>query len=101
MMIIAALMLMTSVLGFANAFWQHIGAAGASTLLELPTYDTAEAQIGATAMTFGWLGASCACVTTIGIIINDILHTSVKPTGLMIMPFLHEGKEDKCTTTCT
>ncbi|KAI0592858.1 Ca2+ regulator and membrane fusion protein Fig1-domain-containing protein [Biscogniauxia sp. FL1348] len=68
-MTIAALMSIASALGFVSAFWQHIGAAGASTLLKLLTYDMAEAQIGAAAMTLGWLGASCACVTTIGMVI--------------------------------
>ncbi|KAI1505524.1 Ca2+ regulator and membrane fusion protein Fig1-domain-containing protein [Biscogniauxia marginata] len=65
----AALMTAASALGFVSAFWQHIGAAGTSTLLRLLTYDIAEAQLGASAMTLGWLGAACAGITTIGLII--------------------------------
>lgn len=59
----------SSLLGLASAFWQHIGSSGATTLTRLLTYDMVEARVGATGMVFGWLGASCAGITTIGLFI--------------------------------
>ncbi|KAI1344735.1 Ca2+ regulator and membrane fusion protein Fig1-domain-containing protein [Xylariaceae sp. FL0016] len=56
-------------LGFASAFWQHIGVAGASTTTRLLTYNLVETHIGAAAMVLGWLAAAIIAVSALGLLL--------------------------------
>ncbi|KAI0182773.1 Ca2+ regulator and membrane fusion protein Fig1-domain-containing protein [Xylaria flabelliformis] len=58
---------LASLLGLAFTFWQHIGDAGASTLIRLLTYDLVTAQVSPLAglqlgSTLSWQAALSACI---------------------------------------
>ncbi|KAI0532540.1 Ca2+ regulator and membrane fusion protein Fig1-domain-containing protein [Xylaria digitata] len=58
-----------SLLGFASAFWQHIGAADASTLAGSLTYNMVVARVGITSSVLGWVAAAVATIVALGILL--------------------------------
>jgi hypothetical protein len=65
-----AISFVSTLLGLASAFWQHIGGAEASSLTRLLTYDVVEAHIGATSAAFGWIAASLTGITTLFLLVS-------------------------------
>ncbi|KAI0107805.1 Ca2+ regulator and membrane fusion protein Fig1-domain-containing protein [Nemania sp. FL0031] len=62
------LSLVASLLGFASAFWQHIGAANASSVARALTYNLVAARVGTTSSVLAWAAAAVSAIVAMGIL---------------------------------